>query len=439
MQRPPGTIALAALLTALLVAVPVAPAGAQDEVDDPEGTGAPEGTDGPGTFQPTLVPGTERTDLLAEAPRTWSLEERQEADPRRPVMTGEPEEPARGVIAAQVFTDLAAVEAALLRPQDDGRRFQPVFNVGALLSTLRFDPPLPLDQGEPLRTIDAPRLPWEVPSRENFTSEDPETGAQHVITRLSMHAQIPSPGDNGTSPPPGGGTQDDTPDGSTDMDADTDTDTDTDTGLRLTWHVTITNRSIPYPLADLSSATIRFTWTLEGPDGTFDADQRLRWVFLYDYDIVRPVVRPEPIDAMDGAYLVSGDHRAALRLATVHHPLDPRDEGGTVHSESVDLDVRPSAGGDGPDAEARPLPSPLVLEAHTRAVGHETRGYTYSGELRFFEAAPDGDNGDDDGPGGTPDGAWPFVPRLWQALIVVAIAVLLLMPWRRRATPSTTP
>jgi hypothetical protein len=368
------------------------------------------------------VPGTDRQDLLVEPPRQWSVEEREDEPPGRYVLTGTTQDPRGGVIAARVYGDLATLEAVFLERDED--RLSPVFNTGAVLSTIRFDPPLTI-QGEPgLQTVDIPRLPWSPPVWDNLSFVEPQTDEPHHITVLETRAVIPTPDNNGTSPPPG-------------QVAPFSSSTEAQEGFTLTWRVTFSDRYLPAPGGGLSPAAIGFQWILEGPGGSaLQEGQQVRWVFLFDYDAPRSVQRIDDLPLLDGAYLLQDDHRAALRLSRFHHPVLDEEAGdhNTLEPARTRLDVQAHRGGVDPTNQPALIAPPLVYQAQTNLT-QDARGLSLAGEMVFFKAAPLPPARD--GPDGPPLAA-PLAPEAWQALLVVGLAVLVIVPrWRKH--PATTP
>ncbi len=356
------------------------------------------------------VPGTGERDVLATAARSWRVQENQDPD-ADPVLVGVAEDPRFGEIAVAVLADAGMIEAVYLQRQDDALR--PAINVGAALSSIRLGPPLELDDGARLDTVDVPRLPWKAPQWSNETRQD----TMQLVIETEAH--LPHPGGNTTSPPLG-------------MNASQQGET-TQTGLTLHWRIEFTEKPLYHlPTGMQSPAAIRFSWTLNrSGDEPLPDDQEHLWRLRYDYDTHRQAVRPDNgvTDSMDGVYLIAQDHRAGLRVSPRYEPqlMDPR-ENETPGTSLLEIDVHPAAGGADPATEPRVFPPPLIVEGRGRPSEHPARGYTLTGEIVFHEAATadgEGDGGDDEPPAGP---GRPSAPGPWPVLLVLAAAVLVTVP-----------
>lgn len=371
--------------------------------------------DDPGAVR---VPGTQETDVLANATRDWSVAQTPGQRAHEPVISGESEDPRFGVLASAVFADTGMIEAVFLQRQDDALR--PMINVGSALSSIRFDPPLELDDNARIALVDVPRLPWEAPQGSNESRQDTR---QLVI---ETETRIPRPGANGTSPP---------------IATQTGNETEAGTSLSLRWRIEFTERPLQSARFGLHSpAAIRFYWELEAEDDeTFPTDQEHLWRFRYDYDTIRRVVRPERHlgTPMDGAYLISQDHRAALRLSAQYTPQIPdHPKNETIRIPTLGVDVYPSAGDTQPGTEPAHFPPPLIVEGRVQPTGPPAKGYTLTGELAFHQAAgPSPGTGEDD-PEGPAGPTWPQTPQPWHALLVLAAAALVVFPGAKKGTAT---
>lgn len=356
---------------------------------------------------PVMVPGTDQEDLLAHAEREWRFDGKQGNQVDH---IGVPRDPQLLWLAVRVHGERGILETAATTTRDEGQRFDPVFNVGVVASSLRFDPPLALPDGAGVETVHPERLAWETPRLEN------ESRNGHAVRIMTTQAALVHPQENTTSPPVGW-TQNESALGP-------------ETGWSLTWRIEMHERPKGEEAGQAGSpAAIRFSWNLTGEhDDGLQADQEILMRFRYDYEAFRMVVRPAtPEDGHDGAYLLDPPHRAALRLGPLLTPLLGEDHTPGIPRQAT-IDAYGGVDGRSITTVTAGTPPPVIVES--RAVlgsDEQVRGVSLRGDLVFMTAAREVNDAPPEGPP-QPLVGYPVAPAPWAPLFVVAVALLMLVP-----------
>ncbi len=353
--------------------------------------------------QAATVPGTDRPDLLGQAAREWRLEDRlnHQVD-----LLGIPELHELLWLAVRIHGERGILETAAVTTQDNGSRFEPVFNVGAAISSIRFDPPLVLGDGAEIATVHPARLPWQEPTLENQS----RNGSTQQI--LETETPLVHPQDNDTSPPIAW--------------TQNESDAGPATGRELKWRIELQERPPGDGPNPHSPGAIRFSWNLtSSAEGPFSPEQEVLWRFRFDYETLRSVVRPDVAPpAFDGATLVANPHRSALRLAPYLTPISNDGAPGEALGSTLDA----YSGIDGASIEADPTahPPPVIVESRTLFDGQDDlRGLSLAGELAFMTAATQ--EGPTSPPPPDPPKAYPAAPSLWMPIGVLVLALMLLV------------